>query len=318
MPKLEIARGLTVLREGTYLTDAGVSTSDGLEFVEVTVNVQDVYDGSRDDVNTGTAGSLTPGASSGRHGEITIRGELKGPGAAYSAALDDLPWYHLLLGCAVSGTVGGGSLTLAPVRPDLSGSFTLGYYTGDGYFKFEGCRGNMRFSGTAAERGFWEFTGFGVLAASYPTAVTLPTITYANQADLPPVFTSGSAVLGAWTPVIRSYEFDLGNATTPRLDGNAATGHAGFAITNRSPSWSFPGEVVGLATYDPFSTSLSGTTSNLAWTHGAATGQTFAFDLDKASVQSPEMADESGLLMWNVGGRAHITTGNDEWSLVGS
>ena len=109
MPKLAVARGLTVLREATYLTDAGVAATNGLEFVEVSVTVQDVYDGSRDDVNTGTAGSLVPGASSGRHGEITIRGELKGPGAAYSAALTDLPWYSLLLGCAVSGSVGGGA-----------------------------------------------------------------------------------------------------------------------------------------------------------------------------------------------------------------
>jgi len=77
-------------------------------------------------------------------------------------------------------------------------------------------------------------------------------------------------------------------------------------------SWAWPGETVSLDTYNPFSTALSGTVAAQSLTHGSATGNTFAYSLPKCSVRPPEVADENGLMMWNMSGMAHVNSGNDE------
>jgi len=317
MPYIAVAQGLTALREAAYLTDAGVSTSNGLEFTDATLTVSDTYDGVRGDVKHGTGGSLSPTRSGGRIVTLRLRGEMKGPGAAYTNALSQLPLYNVMLGAALSGTVGGGALTVTPVRPDKSGSFSTGFYTNDTYFLVNGCRGSLSFRGQHADRGFWEFNGQGVLAASHPVSLALPTITYTNQAKLPPVYVGDSPSLGALTPVIGGYEVTINNTTSSRGDGSATGGHSGFVITNRSVGWSFPGEVVAPATYDPFSTSLSGTTAALALAHGnGVTGQKFAFAASKASIRPPELQDDSGRLVWNLSGACNITSGNDELTIT--
>ena len=315
MSKITIARGLTALREAAYNTDAGLATANGLEFTEATMRPQDSYDGSRADVVHGTGGELVPTRRSGRTYDITIRGELKGRGAAYTSTanfLSEFPLYNVMLGCALSGSVSGGSASITPVRPDNSGSFTLGFYSSDNFHKLTGCRGSMAFQATAGERAFYEFNGQGVLVDSHPVETSLPTITYATQSGTPPVYVNDTPALGSWNPVIRSYRISVDNDIAPRLDGGASNAHAGFILTNRSVSWEFPGESVVLGTYDPFSTSISGTTEQLQLTHGESTGNQFQFTLDDASVNPPEDSDESGIVVWNLSGRGHIDGGNDE------
>lgn len=311
-PKIMVARGLTALREAAYLTDAGISTSHGLEFVEAEITPQDRYDGDRSDVHHGTGGELSPTESAGRTYSIRLRGELKGKGSAYSDAIADERLYHVMLGCGLSGVVAGDAITVTPVRPDNAGSFTLGFYTADAFHKIVGCRGSLTFSMSHAQRGFWEFNGQGVQETSYPTETALPSITYTNQSQTPPVYTNASPVLGSWNPVVDSIQFEIANEVAERGNDSATGTHAGFVLTNRRVNWSFPGEAVDLSTYDPFSTSLSGTTATLSGTLGSATGKTWNFSAAKASVRPPEYTDESGRVLYNLSGRCHITSGNDE------
>lgn len=319
MPKIIVARGLTALREASYLTDAGLSTSDGIEFTEATMAPQDAYDGSRADVIHGTGGELTPTVRSGRSYDITIRGEWKGRGAAYSSTsnfLSEFPVYNIMLGCAVSGSVSGGSADITPVRPDRSGSFTLGFYSADNLHKIEGCRGSFAVEADAGNRAFWEFTGQGVVASSHPIAQDLPAITYATQSGSPPVYTDDTPTLHSWTPVIGGYRVEIANEITNRLDGGSSNAHAGFIITNRTVNWEFPGESVAIDTFNPFSASLSGTTDTFQLDHGSEAGNAFQYTLDDASIDPPEDVDETGKVFWNMGGRGHIDSGDDEITIT--
>ncbi|NIR76786.1 MAG: hypothetical protein GWN53_17300 [Gammaproteobacteria bacterium] len=319
MPKILVAQGLTALREAAYRTDAGLSTSDGIEFTEATLTPRDAFDGSRADVRHGTGGELVPTSRAGRTYDITLRGELKGRGAAYTTTanvLSEFPLYNIMLGAALSGSVAGGEISVTPVRPDNSGSFTLGFYTSDNLHKVEGCRGSFVVEANAGERAFWEFNGQGVIADSYPVSQTLPAITYATQSGSPPVYTADTPALGNWTPVIGGYRFEVANDIAPRQDGGASLGHAGFVLTNRTLNWSFPGESVNLDTFDPWSTSISGTTQQLQLDHGSATGNSFQYTLDDASVSAPEDTSDNGKLIWNLSGRGHIDSGNDEITIT--
>ena len=206
---------------------------------------------------------------------------------------------------------------MSPVRPDKSGSWSCGVYTNDTYFNVVGIRGSLRFRGNHAERGMWEFTGNGVLADNYPVSQTLPTITYPNQAQLPPVYVGDSPALGSWTPVVNSFDINIANTVAARGDGGHSDGHAGWLLTNRAVTWAFPGEAVDMSTYTPFSTSYSGTTAALAIVHGSGvTGHSFAFAAAKASIRPPELTDDSGRLMWNLNGSCAVSSGNDELTIT--
>lgn len=315
MPKVVVAQGLTVLREAAYNTDPGISTSNGLENVEATLTIDDAFDGQRAGIKHGTGGTLPPTRRAGRAVSLSIRGELKGRGAAYTDALVQWPFYNVMLGAGLSGTVTGGAIALSPVRPDKAGSFTAGVYGADAYYKVTGVRGSVTFLATAPAQGFFEFSGQGVLADDYPTEVALPSITYATNSGLPPAFVDGQVTLGALSPVIGAFRFAINNVVAPRLDGNATLGHAGFVITDRSVEWGFPTEAVLLGTYDPYSTSLSGTTQALSLTLGQDAGNKFVFANAKASLNPPDFQDENGRLVWGMSGLAHITSGNDEISI---
>lgn len=312
-PHVVVAQGFAALREATYRTDAGVSASNGVEFVEATLAISDEWDGSRADVMHGGAGVLPPGPRAGRTVAVRTVHELKGKGSAtYTDPLTQWPLYHVCLGAALSGTIGSGDIILSPVRPDLSGSFTGLWYTAEQAWKVLGIRGSMTFRMDAKRRGFAEFNGQGVMADSYPVELAFPSITYTNQAVQPPVFIGGGVSLGALTPVVTGFQVALQNAITDRNDANLAGGHAGYLLTNRVASWAFPAETVLLSAYNPYSTSLSGTTAALAATLGQTDGNKFTFAAAKASINPPESRDESGRLMWGLNGGLHITSGNDE------
>lgn len=316
-PQIVIAQGLTVVREACYLEDPGLSTSDGLEFTEATLRFQDAFDGERGDVKHGSGGELPPMQKGGRTAQVRIVGELKGKGSAtYTDPLTEFPLTHVLMGCALSGSINSGNIVFNPVRPDNSASFRLGFYTASALYVVKGNRGSVRFRASAPGRGFFEYNGQGVLEQSYPVQQTLPAITYTNQSTKPPTLFGANATLGSFTPVFDSYEVSVNNDITPRLDGNNATGHAGFILTNRSVRWRFPSESVLLGSYNPYSISLSGTTNALAWSQGQTAGDKFDFSLPQASVDTPNFRDSGGRLIWDLQGGGRISSGNDEFTFT--
>lgn len=243
--------------------------------------------------------------------------EIKGSGTAATP-----PSFGVLLrGCGFSQTIAA-NVIYAPDSDDAdSSTLTMcARIDGKNYLMY-GARGNVKFSGTANQIMYAEFSFQGIFSAESDTAlftgVTYETTTPAAFRNSACTFNFGTA----WTTSIFSqFELDLGNSVSLRSNANSATGLAYAQIVDRDPNGSFDLDLVLKATQDLYSYWHTPTTGSLAMNLGSAAGNTIAFAAPALQITDITEGDRDGVATAQIAYhlRGSAAAGEDELTITHS
>jgi hypothetical protein len=268
--------------------------------------------GKRGDVVTGVLGNVDRAAPAGRHVSIDLKLEVKGFGAAYSAV--NLPEIDALLrgsGLLHTVVVTGGSESVTYVTlDDQMETFTLYAWTANKLWKLVGCVAKPKLTGTALQRGIWDFNVIGKLVTDpATTAFSAPTL---NQ-TVPPLFHSGAAQIGAaFTTavaeplIIKTTELDFGTTVSERSSAGATDGIIGWTISDRNARQKMTIEQVTLATFDPYAASKQNssgaidTKAQYQW--GNAQYNRLKVFTGRWAIEAPTHPDVNNLSGWDLQG----------------
>lgn len=251
-----VVYGLTTKVEASYNAGGALSTStDGIQLAELPELVPSyAQDGSRQPppATTGMQRRVPP---TGKTAALTAKLEPKGAGAAYSASV--VPNFHNLLRIAGFDAVGsftGGSekWTYTPTPgPTGYGSGVANAYARGELYPLTGAYADFLFSADGDVVPLMEFPIQALLGAV--TDVAVPSITY-PLATIDPPKSVGSTLLslnGVSTLIVRKWGVKMQRQITPRLNQNAATGHAGYGVGRRNFTLEVTFETPTIATMDP-------------------------------------------------------------------
>lgn len=242
--------------------------------------------------------------------EVSFEVELAGSGTAGTA-----PAYGpVLRSCGLSETVvGATSVTYAPESSGFE-SVTIHYHEDGIRHKVTGCRGTFELNGEVGQIPVIAFTMTGIYNA--PTDETLPTPTYANQAD-PLIFKQGNTTsfdMFSYSGCMQSYNFTMANEVIYReLVGCTKE----VLITNRAPSGTVVIEAPTIAAKDFFTVATGTSTGSIDFQHGQTAGNIVTVTTAQSDLGNLTYSDQDGIQMLNVPFIAVPTSaGNDELSLA--
>lgn len=174
--------------------------------------------------------------------QVTFDVALKGSGTAGTPPEVDA----VLRACGFGVTnVPATSDTYVPVSTGFE-SVTIYLFEDGKRYVLTGVRGNASFSGVVGEPGKMSFTMTGHWTP--PTDVSLPAPTL--DATVAPVLLSAGFSINAYSAVISSLSFDMGNTVAFPPDINASDGFGEIIITGRDVNGSFDPEEALVATED--------------------------------------------------------------------
>lgn len=237
------------------------------------------------------------------------------------AALD-----ALMSACASTSTaVAVTSITYKPSTVAAMESATV-WINHHGYIhKVNGLLGNIVMRGNPRTGVELAFRGMGKYVAPVAVSTTFDAWTGGTQRARPFLGVACTINNGAaYTPVLKSFEFDMGVRVEQVDDANNATGLWGFLVTDRNPTLRvrLAADTDGSAaiTYDEWYTDLfsSGpTTHAVAWTVGAGlTGNSSAFSFPTAQLIEVKHAVENGHRVVDALYKLQHATAESEWSIV--
>jgi hypothetical protein len=306
--------GLAAAVETTYGTDeVPTFAADAVRLADPpTVSLGSLAPNTREGWSTGGLGELAMATPSGLlHSVEGVRPVMQGGGAAYD---DSTVWpsaHSLLLGAGFSATV-----DTTPASETVTYDFNdaadsgLSIYTevdGKKFATVGAVAEAFTFGASAGEFVIGDATYVGIHSAI--TEVELEAATYPTA--LPPVFKSASFTIGSFTPVIRSFELDLGLTIALRGDGNATNAHAGYRIIRRQPRVRVVLEVDSLTNYNPWDDKNSSTQRTINFTIGATQYNQFSIDIDDARVMEVTPQDDGLSLLEVEYGVFTPSTGNE-------
>ena len=248
--------------------------------------------------------------------QIDIRVEMKGSGTAGTAPSIG----KLLCGCGFA-EASAATVVYTPSSADASSSTLTMCVRIDGMdYKMFGARGNVKFSATANELMFAEFTFTGIFSAVTDTAL-FSGMTY--ESTMPAPFRATSTTLNfgtAWsTAVFSEFSLDMGNTVSLRSNANSATGLAYAQIVARDPSGTFDLDQVLVATQDLDAFWKTPTTAALAMDLGSAAGNKLSFAAPALQIVDMAPGERDGVatqvLTFHLRGGA---TGDDELTITHS
>jgi len=301
---------LLVKLETTYGTDpTPAAASDALLAVDPEIrSLADILERRP----TSTSMGILPGAVGQRWCEVSFGVEIRGQGAAGSAPRGI---GAALQACAMAETINVAvSAVYTPVSATASlKSVTIYAFLAGRRHIISGCVGSVEIDLTAGQHGMLRFTMMGVYLT--PTTVTAPTGTF--DTPLPPVVLSANFTWNAITSLkVRRLQLNLQNQIAKRDSINAASGIAGFQVTDRTPIGSFDPEQEALGTYDPFTDWIAGTARALQATVGSAAGNRLIIDAPKATYRQVGHGDRNGLLIYEHEIALGKNAGDDEITLT--
>lgn len=224
----------------------------------------------------------------GLHAKLSFSVEVKGSGAQTAGTP---PAYGpCLRACGLAEViVAGTSTTYNPVSSGIeSATFYLNI---DGVlFKLTGARGTAKLN--LGAQGLvtldFEFTGLFV----QPADQAMPVVAISTQiAHVPQVATTANTPtlsLGAFTPVVRSFSFDLGGAVETRFLIRSES----VLITDRAEQVELVIEAAPLATFNPFVLAAAQTPLALSMVHGVGAGRVTTLSVPTAQMQRPTGFDQ--------------------------
>lgn len=266
--KTIIGFGAVVGREDSYGAGADLDTS-------VTHSVQGAappsfdieysYDGTRP-APPSTYGTIQYASPTGETatGEIVVEG--RGLGEAYSTASTPPNLFYLLEAAGFTGSYDSNAWTFTPVEAGTTPrSVAMKIWTRGERYDISGSYANLSIASEDGSPPQFTFPFNGLPAE--PVDETLPTITY--NSTQPPKAEDIGLTYGAVTDlIVRSFNIDLNREISPRLDQNASSGSAGFAVGRREPELSMTVEALPLSTFDPYAEMKSKETKNFEMTVG--------------------------------------------------
>ena len=227
--------------------------------------------------------SELPGDNAQPRAKIKFSVELLGNGSIQDGATVHAYLSPLLKSCDMSETAtaestGGAADGYITYNPSFSAtaegsSMTFYAYTGLKLHKVTGAKGTFKMRWEAGKRCYLDFEFTGIYNA--PTDASIPSLTFAYT-NKPPLFVSASTLTwGSYTPVISRVNFDIGNKIGMRPDATAATGIAGFCVTDRSITGDFDPESKAEATSPMWADWRTPTLRTLTAVLGSTAGSRF-------------------------------------------
>jgi hypothetical protein len=281
------------------------------------LNLNYLETGVRDDVITGVLGTVDRAAPAGRNVSFDMTLEVKGYGAAYSAANkpeSDVPLRAS--GRAAASVLTGGSESWTYLTLDDAMETASAYcWTANKLFKLVGCVCTLKFAAVVNQRAFFTFNVRGKLSTDpATTAFSAPTL---NQ-TVPPIFNGAAANIGLWTTavgeplVIRSVSFDDQASVTERPSAGATDGLIGWIINDRKPRLQMDVEQVSLATFDPYAASKQNSSGAIdtkpVFQIGSAQYNRMKFFGGRWALEAPGHGDVNNLSGWNLNGALVLGT----------
>ncbi len=290
--------------ESAYATDAApVAGTDGVRIAERVWNsltLEDEWLNQREDVATGTLDHLGPAPAVGRKATIDMVLEVRGPGARISETV--LPEANALIqacgyGLTVDDTTDSELATYVPVDTGYA-SATIWAYAAGWLYKIVGCRGNMKIELRAGQIVRFRFQMQGIVAAD-PASASLPQITY--DAVIPPAAKGIALTIdgtgSAWSPDVRTMDFDTGNRVELIDDANAPDGIDSFDFGPRKSMLTV--ETRTSTSYDPYTEHTDAVQQAIDFLVGADQYNQFALDINGAyHDKKPDKIDYKGFTGW--------------------
>lgn len=241
---------------------------------------------------------------------ITFDVEIKGGGGA----VDVPPEYGpLLRACGIGETVDPGvDVEYSPVSTGHE-SVTI-YYFQDGIrYILTGCVGNPSFSLETGGIGKMSFTMVGHSVA--PTDVALPTPVVLTT--VPVALINVPFTIGAFSAVINALTFDVGNTVGNVPDMSAVDGYGQIRITKRDVAGSYDPESEVVATDDPHTDLINGTSLVLTTgVIGSVIGNRYKIDMPAVVYRDLSPGDREGVRVYDIPFGAAESAGDDEFTLT--
>lgn len=293
-----IGHGTLVKNEAEYGQGSAFSTAaDGAQCVEPpTLEVAYTYEGERP-APPGTAGRQALASPVGEHCSGSIACEIRGAGVAYTSSITP-PNIHALLrasGFSAAFDSGAWTYTPTPISEDYA-TAALRVYTRTERLDVVGalCDYEISSEDGAPLRISFEFQGLPTAPVNEP----LPAITY--NSTLPPSATNIGFQWGSVTGlVVRSLQLTGNREIAPRLDINAADGHAGFAAGRREPSLNIVVESTDLTNFNPYEEKKQKTVVPFSFQVGSEVGNRFTVS-GNAQVMNVQREEDGPVATWNI------------------
>lgn len=172
---------------------------------------------------------------------------------------------------------------------------------------------SIKLSAKAGEFAKIDFSLTGLYAGNFASDLSIPSPTYAQQA--PPRFLSAGVTIGAYSPLISSFELEIANKLSKSVSANAAAPILRYRVAGRDVKGSMDPEAVTLATWNPWSLWENSTSQAIAATIGASAGNKLVLSLPNAAPSdAPKYGDREGLSTYTFGFAPGVTVaaGNNE------
>lgn len=325
--------GLLAKLESAYLGGGSLSTStDGILCAEPPGVPAKAYlfDGGRGRAE-GTGGLRKGAPPTGGTRSGTVKGHLRGYGAAYSAANlpPDLHRFMLASGHshAVVTTGGSETVTYTPrTGPASFDSLVLQMYAAGDLYKMKGVVGNLKIAADGVGLPTWDFDWDGVDDLSaYAEQLSVPSITYSDT-PIPPAAVGMTIGIGDFvTPVVRGFSFDAGRVRSPRANLAIAGGHNGWTLAERAPTLELRLEKAALVN-SPYHTSSgldlyrlmdAGTAIAVSLRCGATQYNKWVLTCPQVQITGVSEEDDGGSAVYAITGRVHCSAPgtNDDYTL---
>lgn len=259
-----------------------------------------------------TLSSMSP-TFGARSAQISFRAELKGSLVTYVTTLPAIVTALKACGFGVSGTVAAASARYKPASTGLK-AVTIWFYEDGIVHKIVGAMGNVKFSGKIGEPIICDFTFTGVYTGTTDTAIISPS---ALEASVPPVSLGVLCTIGAYSPIISSFEFDMGNTVALRESMGATNGYVSAQITSRKVVGKIDPELTTVAAYDWYNKWKTGVSAAIGiGPLGTTTNNRITLAAPAVIATGISSSDRNGMATLDVPFMCAMVTGDDEFEVL--
>jgi hypothetical protein len=298
-----------VKAESTYGTNPTPAATDALLFTELDVTPLEMELIERETIQSYFGGRES--VIGQRSVPISATVELAGSGTAGTA-----PRYGPLLTASGLGetVVGGTSVTYAPVSSAFD-SYTMQFFIDNGSEQaITGIRGSFDMSLSTGAIPTIAFSHMGIFGA--PTALSLPSPTYSNQATPLSVNADNTATVTVHGFSACMTEFSLSLGTEMVFEQKAGCTKQ-VRLTDRRTTGSITIELPAFATKDFIAAVNAQTEATITWVHGSTAGNIITFTADQAAFDSPTYAEADSVTHITLPFRClPSSSGNDDFTLA--
>ena len=298
-----------VKAESTYGTNPTPAATDALLFTELDVTPLEMELIERETIQTYFGNRQN--VIGQRSVPISATVELAGSGTAGTA-----PRYGPLLTASGLGEtiVAATSVTYAPVSSAFD-SYTMQFFIDNGSEQaITGIRGSFDMSLSTGAIPTIAFSHMGIFGA--PTALSLPTPTYSNQATPLSVNADNTATVTVHGFSACMTEFSLSLGTEMVFEQKAGCTKQ-VRLTDRRTTGSITIELPAFATKDFIAAVDAQTEATITWVHGSSAGNIITFTADQTAFDSPSYVEADSVTHITLPFRClPSSAGNDDFSLA--